>query len=79
MRGSQRGFVRDLLLSSRARTRGLWNVRAVEQLLDDRSPMWFQTIWKVLSIEAWAAVFLDRAVSSVAAEEPSESYAVARS
>ena len=70
MRGSQRGFVRDLLLSSRARTRGLWNAGAVEQLLDDRSAMWFQTIWKVLSIEAWAVVFLDRAVSPALAEEP---------
>ena len=79
MRGPQRGFVRDLLLSSRARTRGLWNARAVERLLDDRSPMWFQTIWKVLSIEAWAVVFLDRAVSPVVAEEPCEPYAVARS
>ena len=83
MRGSQRGFVRELLLSSRARSRGLWNAGAVEQLLDDRSPMWFQTIWKVLSIEAWAVVFLDGTASSVAAEEPTEfcaePYAAARS
>src|SRR4029077_548622 len=34
MRGSQSGFVRDLLLSTRARTRGLWNGSGVERLLD---------------------------------------------
>jgi asparagine synthase (glutamine-hydrolysing) len=79
MRGSQREFVRDLLLSSRARTRGLWNVSGVEQLLDSQSPGWFPTIWKVLSIEAWASVFLDRVALSVAAEEPCEPYAIARS
>jgi asparagine synthase (glutamine-hydrolysing) len=81
IRGSQRGFVRDLLLSSRARTRGLWNTRAVEQLLDDRSPLWFQTIWKVLSIEAWAVVFLDRAAPIALGdnEQACEPYAVARS
>jgi asparagine synthase (glutamine-hydrolysing) len=79
MRGSQSGFVRELLLSSRARTRGLWNPHAIEQLLDDRSPMWFQTIWKVLSIEAWAVVFLDRAAATVATREPCEPYTVARS
>jgi asparagine synthase (glutamine-hydrolysing) len=78
MRGSQRGFVRDLLLSTRARTRGLWNARAIERLLDDRSPSWFQTAWKVLSIEAWAGVFLDRAVQAPI-EEASESFAAARS
>ena len=68
IRGPQREFVRELLLSSRARTRGLWNARAVEQLLEERSPAWFQTIWKLLSIEAWAVVFLDRAYS-IALEE----------
>jgi asparagine synthase (glutamine-hydrolysing) len=77
MRGSQRGFVRDLLLSTRARTRGLWNARAVEKLLDDRSPSWFQTAWKVLSIEAWAVVFLDQDVPT-SVERACEPLAAAR-
>jgi len=63
MRGPQNGFVRDLLLSSRARTRGLWHARHVEAMLDDTSsPHWFQRVWKAASIEAWASVFLDGAV-----------------
>jgi hypothetical protein len=70
--------VRDLLLSTRARTRGLWNAQAVERLLDDRSPAWFQTAWKVLSIEAWAVVFLDRA-GPASVEQADESLAAARS
>ncbi len=79
MRGSQRGFVRDLVLSSRARTRGLWNVSAVERFLDSSSPIWFQVMWKVLSIEAWATVFLDRGESAFVAEDSSPPYAFARS
>lgn len=62
MREKHWGFVRDTLLSKRARERGLWSPRAVEQLLAgaDRNPDWFDTAWKVLCVESWAQLFLDR-------------------
>lgn len=54
------GFLRDVLLSKRARQRGFWNSKAVEDLLSHQSaPGWFDVVWKVLSIETWASVFLD--------------------
>jgi asparagine synthase (glutamine-hydrolysing) len=70
MKGPHRQFVRDLLLSTAARTRGYWNTEAVRRALDDEnSPYWFDVIWKVASIEAWAATFLDGHVpAGVAAE-----------
>jgi asparagine synthase (glutamine-hydrolysing) len=69
MRGPHRTFVRDLLLSSAARTRGYWEPAGVRRLLDgDTSPQWFDVVWKLLSIEAWASNFLDGA-ATVAGEE----------
>ncbi|MHB8872435.1 MAG: asparagine synthase (glutamine-hydrolyzing) [Myxococcaceae bacterium] len=63
MRGAHRGFVRDTLLSSQARERGFWSGKAIERLLsNDRHPLWFDLAWKLLSIEIWAQVFLDRKV-----------------
>ena len=60
MRVQHPGFVRDLLLSSRARSRGYWNPEAVRRLLDrPREANWFDIVWKLASIEAWATVFLD--------------------
>jgi asparagine synthase (glutamine-hydrolysing) len=60
MRGRHNGFVRDLLLSSNARERGFWDASAVTRVLDDtRSPYWFDVVWKLASIEAWASSFLD--------------------
>jgi asparagine synthase (glutamine-hydrolysing) len=60
MRDRHPGFVRELLLSSRARSRGFWSPKAVERLLDNtRHPHWFDMIWKLASVEAWASVFLD--------------------
>lgn len=60
MRGPHAGFVRDLLTSSAARTRGFWNPDGVIAALDDdASPYWFDRVWKLASIEAWARVFLD--------------------
>lgn len=60
MRVQHRGFVRDLLLSSKARTRGFWNPEAIRRLLDrPQQKNWFDVAWKLASIEAWATVFLD--------------------
>jgi len=60
MRGPHQDFVRDLLLSSAARSRGWWTPRGVEFALNNsESPQWFDVVWKLASIEAWARVFLD--------------------
>jgi len=65
MRDLHPDFVRDLLLSKTARERGLYNARAVKRLLDaPRRPFWFDMIWKLASIEAWAYTFLDGAAVS---------------
>ena len=59
-RGPHLGFVRDLLTSQRARERGLWNPKQVEALLGNlRHPQWFDVVWKLVSIEAWATTFVD--------------------
>jgi asparagine synthase (glutamine-hydrolysing) len=60
MRVQHADFVRDLLLSQRARTRGFWEPRSIERLLGrTRQVNWFDVVWKLASIEAWATLFLD--------------------
>jgi len=54
------GFVRETLLSTRARQRGFWNTGEIEKLLSNSgAPGWLDVIWKLMSIEMWASVFLD--------------------
>lgn len=61
LRDRHPGFIRDLLLSRAARERGLYDSRMIERLLDaPASPYWFDMVWKLASIEAWASTFLDR-------------------
>ncbi len=59
-RGRHRGFIRDLLLSTDARRRGLFKPAGLERLLGapGRSQP-FELVWKVACIEMWARVFLD--------------------
>jgi asparagine synthase (glutamine-hydrolysing) len=60
MRDKHPEFVRELLLSKSARERGLYDTAAIEQLLAaPRRPYWFDMVWKLASIEAWATTFLD--------------------
>jgi asparagine synthase (glutamine-hydrolysing) len=60
IRGSHASFVRDTLLSTRARQRGFWKPAEIEHMLDHPAGSeWFDQIWKALSIELWASVFLD--------------------
>jgi asparagine synthase (glutamine-hydrolysing) len=60
IRSSHHAFVRDTLLSTRARQRGFFDPVAVERLLaTPRTPFWIDLVWKLLSIETWAATFLD--------------------
>lgn len=70
MRGPHAPFVRETLLSARARARGFWDARALERVLDDGAAAhWFDVVWKLLSIEVWAGVFLD----APALQRPGES------
>ncbi len=52
------GFVRDTLLSKASLERGFWNRPGLESLLDSRE---FDLLWKTLSIELWASLFLNGA------------------
>src|SRR5262249_430369 len=61
MRETHAGFVRDLLESSAARSRPYWDPDGVRAAFrNTRSPYWFDIVWKLASIEAWATIFLDR-------------------
>ena len=70
MRGPQRGFIRELLLSTNARTRGFWNPAAIETLLaHPERQYWADMVWKLSAIEAWARIFLDRETPSGIVED----------
>lgn len=49
-------FVRDTLLSTRSLERGFWSKPGLESLLASKQ---FDKLWKVLSIELWASIFMD--------------------
>jgi asparagine synthase (glutamine-hydrolysing) len=71
MRTTQRGFVRDLLLSTRARARGFVDPGAVARVLDrPAQAYWFDVVWKLVCIEAWATVFLDGALPAGVTHDP---------
>lgn len=60
LKGRQNGFLRETILSTRARGRG-WIERAgLEGMVDDtRNPHWFDLVWKALCLEVWASAVLD--------------------
>jgi len=65
LRAHHRPFLHDLMLSSRARSRGFWDADAAEAVLtQDRDPFWFDMVWKLMSVEAWARAYLDRRPSA---------------
>jgi asparagine synthase (glutamine-hydrolysing) len=60
MRGPHKDFIRDLLTSSVAKSRGYWDAKGVQAMLEDKGlPYWFDVVWKLASIEAWACSYLD--------------------
>ncbi len=67
-------FARDILLSSTARERGVFNLRHVERLLqlNDRGRDLGLQLWTLLSLELWCRRFLDRP-AHVRAEVPARS------
>ena len=60
-----RGFVRDVLLSQRARERGLFDTRLMEHRIDTEEH-YGRGIWGLLCVELWMQTFIDRAVAAPA-------------
>jgi asparagine synthase (glutamine-hydrolysing) len=58
LRTKVRGFVRDILFSQASRERGLFNLNALENLLDSEKPFG-REIWGVLCLELWHQQFID--------------------
>ena len=58
VRGNARGFVRDILLSQRARERGIYNVAAIERTIDSEREFG-RVVWGLLCLELWHRVFID--------------------
>ena len=57
-KGVARDFVRDTLLSDRARQRGLYNVVAVENALSNEREFG-RVVWGLLCLELWHRNFID--------------------
>ena len=56
-----RGFVREVLLGERARTRGLVQTQSVGDLMESERP-YGRGIWGLLCLELWMRAFLDGSV-----------------
>ncbi|BDC50451.1 hypothetical protein F183_A27670 [Bryobacterales bacterium F-183] len=68
-------FVRDILLSQQARSRGIWSATGMDLLLRrPHSLFWNDLTWKALNIELWARLFLDTSVAESLPQQ--ESYTV---
>lgn len=57
-KGVARDFVRDTLLSDRARQRGLYDVAAVESALGNEGEFG-RVVWGLLCLELWHRIFID--------------------
>jgi asparagine synthase (glutamine-hydrolysing) len=57
-KGPARDFFHDILLSSTARTRGLFNPRAVQQLMRKEAAFGRQ-LWGLVNLELWMREFID--------------------
>lgn len=58
-RGPARDFIRAVLLDDAARTRGLYQIQAVEHLIDNER-QFSRKLWGLLCLELWCKIFLDR-------------------
>jgi len=58
-RGAAREFVRDTLLSTRARQRGLYDAGAVETALENEHEFG-RVVWGLLCLELWHRIFIDQ-------------------
>lgn len=57
-RGGAHDFMRETLLSNACRSRGLFNIAAVEKLLDGERPFGRQ-LWGLLNLELWYQQFIE--------------------
>lgn len=57
--GPARDFVRDILLGQTSRARGLFDIDAIEKLLDKAEPF-DRRIWGCLNLELWFRTFVDK-------------------
>jgi asparagine synthase (glutamine-hydrolysing) len=76
-RGELGGYVRDLLLSQRARERGIFRTPYVEKLLNAHQSgreLDLQ-LWTLISFELWCRMFLDRGTVREHGAEPRASVA----
>ena len=71
-RGPLRDFLGDILLSDRARQRGLYRVESVESLFLKEQKFGRQ-LWGLLSLELWFRAFMDAEQRPVAAAAPGAS------
>ncbi len=58
VRGPLRDFIADHLLSDRARQRGIYDMKAVEDLVSAERPFGRQ-VWGLLNLELWHRAFID--------------------
>lgn len=58
VQGPCRDFFHDILLSDRARQRGIFDPDAVEKLLDHQRPF-NRRLWGMLCLELWHREFID--------------------
>jgi asparagine synthase (glutamine-hydrolysing) len=68
-KGPARDFFHDILLSSTARTRGLFHPRAVEQLMRNEAAFGRQ-LWGLVNLELWMREFIDGATPRLLPIEP---------
>jgi asparagine synthase (glutamine-hydrolysing) len=59
-KGASRDFFADVLLSTRARDRGIYNPTEVAKLMDDESAFG-RRLWGLLNLELWHRQFIDAA------------------
>jgi asparagine synthase (glutamine-hydrolysing) len=62
LKGPLSGYLRETLLSSAARGRGIFNAAGLQKLIDSpRHPQWFTLLWKALCLEIWTTAVQERA------------------
>jgi asparagine synthase (glutamine-hydrolysing) len=61
--GTTREFVADILLSDKARQRGLYNLPMVEQAIN-REHQFGRVVWGLLCLELWHRIFIDGYLSN---------------
>ncbi|MGE0798205.1 MAG: asparagine synthase (glutamine-hydrolyzing) [Lautropia sp.] len=69
IKGPAHDFVADILLSRRARERGIFCPNALERLIGNEMAFG-RSLWGALQIELWHRTFIDRDSSRIAAADP---------